>query len=484
MTFFVPYILNGVYLLLLVAFSPYILWQAATKGKYREGFRHKILGLIPKRPESDRCVWLHGVSVGEINLLATVVRHIEQEHPNWTCMISTTTLTGMELARKRFPDLDVFYCPLDFSWAVRNAMRRAKPDILILGELELWPNLIIAAKNAGAKVAIINGRLSRKSFRGYRKVRPLLSKIMRRLDLVAVQSDTYAGRFHSLGVRGESIHVTGSLKFDGAESDRNNPATLLLRKTAGFQDDDLVFIAGSTQEPEESLALDAFRNLHKKHPELRLVLVPRHEHRFNVVAKMLDESGVPWRRRSELPPPSDEFEAPSPESEAKTDSDPQVETQSEATEEPRVLLVDTIGELGAWWGTASIAYVGGSMGRRGGQNMIEPAGYGAAVSFGPNTRNFRDIVTLMFSCGAAVVVRNGEALTRFVQQCSESPEYREELGNKAKALTEEQAGATRRTLALIERMIDPPPSPSQIVRMRIRRHTLPSQENKPRRRRR
>jgi len=372
------------------------------------------------------------VSVGEVNLLAPLLKMTEQGRPEWQCVISTTTTTGMMLAKKKYPQNTVFYCPLDFSWAVQAAMRRVRPDVLVLAELELWPNLIRTAKHHGARVAVINGRLGEKSFRGYRRIRPLVAGLLRQIDLLAVQDETYAERFRALGARPETVHVTGSMKYDGAPTDRGNPTTRRLAALAGFSADDVVLLAGSTQEPEEAMALAALRELIPRWPRLRLVLVPRHPDRFEAVAKLLDSSGIAWQRRTAL--------GTREESKAEGKSSP----------DARVLLVDVIGELGAWWGTAHIAFVGGSMGSRGGQNMIEPAAYGAAVSFGPNTWNFRDIVAAMLDHNAAVVVENDAQFMAFVRRCLAEPDYAAALGQRAQAFVCSQLGATERTFRLLE----------------------------------
>ncbi|MCG2684388.1 MAG: 3-deoxy-D-manno-octulosonic acid transferase [Planctomycetales bacterium] len=418
-----PYLLNLIYLLLILLVSPWLIVQAVRKGKYREGYAAKFLGIVPQRTSIKKCLWLHAVSVGEVNLLAPLLTMIAEQRPEWDCVISTTTMTGMALARKKYPKNTVFYCPLDFSWAVKNAMRRVRPDVLVLAELELWPNLIRAAKRRGARVAVVNGRLGEKSFRGYRRIRPLVAGLMRKIDLVAAQDETYAERFRSLGARPEAVHVTGSMKYDGAQTDRNNAATRRLAELAGLADDDVVLLAGSTQEPEEEMALETFRALSPRWPRLRLVLVPRHPDRFDAVAKLLDNSGIPWQRRTAL--------------------------GCETASGGRVLLVDVVGELGVWWGTAQIAFVGGSMGSRGGQNMIEPAAYGAAVSFGPNTWNFRDVAAAMLEHDAAVVVRDGAEFTRFVRCCLERPDYAAKLGRRGQSLVISQLGATERTLGLL-----------------------------------
>jgi len=425
----VPYLLNLVYLLLILVSLPWLAYQAIRKGKYREGFGQKLLGRVPRRDSQGTCVWLHAVSVGEVNLLATLVDHLVRSRPDWECVVSTTTRTGFALARKKFPHLSVFYCPLDFTWAVRAAVRRVRPHLLVLAELELWPNLVRSARESGARVAVINGRLSGRSYRGYRRIRPLVARLLREIDVLAVQDETYAERFRRLGAPAGAVCVTGSMKYDGAETDRNNPSTRRLRRLAGLADDDVVFLAGSTQDPEESLSLAAYGELSARWPQLRLILVPRHPDRFAAVARLLDDSGIAWQRRTAL-----ERDGPTPKA--------------------RVLLVDVVGELGAWWGTARVAYVGGSMGPRGGQNMIEPAAYGAAVSFGPNTRNFRDIVAALLARDAAVVVHDGAELTGFVRHCLEAPDEAAALGDRARALVAEQLGATERTFRLLAALLD------------------------------
>ena len=425
-----PYLLNLFYIALVVLASPWLVYQALRKGKYRAGLGEKFLGLVPRRASDGPCLWFHAVSVGEVNLLAPLLAEIRRSRPDWECVISATSLTGFTLARKKYAGYTVFYCPLDFSWAVRAAMRRIRPAGLVLAELELWPNLILAAHEFGARVAIINGRLSERSFRGYRRGKWLLQPLMARIDMIAAQNAEFAARFRALGARDEAVCVTGSVKFDGATTERANAATQALARAAGFAQDDIVFLAGSTQQPEESLALAAYVKLRVRFPRLRLIVVPRHPERFDEVASLLDSSGVSWQRRSRL-------------------------VAEGARPAARVLLVDTVGELGAWWGTAQIAFVGGSLHKRGGQNMIEPAAYGAAVSFGPNTRNFRDIVALMLAADAAVVVRHGDDLTAFVERCLSDAAYQATLGGRARKLVASQLGATARTLARLTELIAP-----------------------------
>ncbi len=432
-----PYLLNVVYCGLLLLASPWFVWAALRKRKYREGYAAKFLGRVPHRVGHRPCVWLHAVSAGEVNLLEPLIGRLRSDFPECECVLSTTTQTGFEIARKKYPELMAFYCPLDFSWAVRAALQRIRPDVLILAELELWPNLIRAASQRGVRIAMVNGRLSERSARGYQRIHWFVRPLLRSLDLIAVQSEEYAQRFLVLGADPRRVHVTGSMKFDGAQTNRANPRTRQLAELAGLAETDLVFLAGSTQSPEEDLAMETFRELMDEFPRLRLILVPRHPDRFDEVAQRLDRSQLPWQRRSEL-------------------------TNSQV-KDARILLVDAMGELSAWWGVARIGFVGGSMGTRGGQSMIEPAAYGVAVAFGPRTHNFRDVVRLMLQREAAIVVRDGAELTEFVRGCLDDESRREEFGRRAQELVLQQLGATAKTVALLAELLPERPVRSQVA---------------------
>lgn len=422
------WLLNLIYGLLLMAASPWLLVTSWRTGKYRHGWPEKLLGRVPPRSGNQPCVWFHAVSVGEVNLLAGLLNELARRRPDIVFVISTTTRTGYELACQKYADHLVCYCPLDFSWAVKQALRRLRPDLLVLAELELWPNLINAAKQHGVPVVVVNGRLSEASYRGYRRLRWFISRMMCNLASVAVQNEAYAARFLDLGVPPDRVHITGSIKFDNAVTERGNPRTARLAHLAGITPHHQVFLAGSTQAPEEAIALASFQEIQPRFPDLRLILVPRHPQRFAEVDKLLAASGAGYLRRSQL-------------------------EQSAAPPAWQVLLVDTVGELAAWWGVAQLAFVGGSMGDRGGQNMIEPAAYGAAVCFGPNTKNFRDVVTTLLQAEAAVVVRDGGELTAFLERCLRDEEYANGLGTRAQSLAISQRGATARTIEILERFL-------------------------------
>ncbi|MEC7500899.1 MAG: 3-deoxy-D-manno-octulosonic acid transferase [Planctomycetota bacterium] len=419
------YGLNLFYVLLLFVLSPFLLYTAIRKKKYRDGWAEKFLGLCPRRSNRKRCIWLHAVSVGEIQLLAPLIRQLTEQDPSIECVISTTTRTGRALAEKKYPEHLVFYCPLDFTWAIRNAMDRIRPDLLVLSELELWPNLIFSAHHRHIPTVVINGRLSEKSFRGYRRLQPMVRKMLNCLQQIIVQNKEYADRFIQLGATTSQVKITGSIKFDGAESNRQNSTTTNLSNLSHLNSDDIIFLAGSTQYPEESLAIETFIALEADYPKLKLILVPRHPERFEEVGKLLDATKLRWQRRTRL----SDIEGPAP--------------------DIRILLIDTVGELGAWWGRADIGFVGGSFGSRGGQNMIEPAAYGVAVCFGPHTQNFRDIVAALQSADAASVVSSGEELTCFVRRCIQDSEYRKMMGQRASSLVASSRGATEQTVTCL-----------------------------------
>jgi 3-deoxy-D-manno-octulosonic-acid transferase len=388
----------------------------------------KILGTTPRRRSDQPCAWFHGVSVGEIHLLRQVVDAFRQRHPDWECVISTTTDTGHSEACKRFPDLEIFYWPYDFTWAVKRALKRIRPSLVLLVESELWPNFIRAAHRQQIPVAVINGPMSPRSSRRYHLLKKLVQRVLKKVDLFLVQTEDYARNFRTLGVQPERIHVTGSVKYDGVVTDRRNPRTEELRRLLNILPSELVWIAGSTQAPEESIVLDIFRKVKEAHSNVRLIMVPRHKDRFDEVAGLLEKSGASCLRRSSLRAPVCDRNA--------------------------IILVDSIGELGALWGLADVALVGGSFdGKRGGQNMIEPAAYGAAVVFGPHVWNFWDTVDRLKAAGAAVQVQNSAALRKVILRLLSDPAARQQLGSAAQNLVLAQQGATERTLDVIDNFL-------------------------------
>jgi 3-deoxy-D-manno-octulosonic-acid transferase len=423
-----PYLLNLLYLLALCLLSPWLTYKALTTGKYRRGLWHKLTGRAFRRRGDAPCIWFHGVSVGEIHLLQHVVAAFRRRHLHWHCVISTTTDTGYAEAEKRFPGCPVFWWPFDFTWAIKRALRRVRPDVVVLAEGELWPNFLTFAKRQGTGIAVINGRLSPRSLRRYQKLGSLARRMWSKLDLVAAQTKEYGRAFQALGAN--NVHVTGSVKYDGAIGDRDNPRTRQLRELLNVDDTDLVLIAGSTQAPEEQIVLDIFGRLRRQYPELRLFLVPRQKDRFDEVAGMVKRTGLAFVRRTNITSP--------------------------LTDRNNVVLMDTIGELGALWGLGHVAFVGGSLdGQRGGQNMIEPAAFGAAVIFGPHVWNFKETATRLLDHRAAVQVQDALGLYEQIRYLLADKSRRAALGDAARLFVQSQQGATERTLALLNEILAP-----------------------------
>lgn len=434
------WLLNLAYLVLLATVSPLLILRSIRQGKYRRGWAEKLWGAVPARAGDRPCLWLHAVSVGEVLQLRPIVDGLARQQPELEFVISATTSTGYDLARERYPQCRVIYYPLDFSWAVARALDRLRPTAIALVELELWPNFVFAAATRGIPLLLVNGRITERSFHGYCRIRPLAQAMLTRIRRLLVQNDLYAARFAVLGAERNRITVTGSIKFDGVQTDRNNVKTRELRQSFGLNDTDRVFIAGSTQAPEEKFAVDAWLAARRTHPDLRLILVPRHKERFEEVARLVrDEYQLPLLRRSQLL--SNAGTSPAEAS--------SLRTPHSALHTPPVLLLDTLGELSACWGLADVAFVGGSLTQRGGQNMIEPAAYGAAVLFGPNTWNFKDVVELLLGQEAAIVVRSAAGLTDELCRLLGEPERASRLGKHAQSLVIKQRGATDRTLELI-----------------------------------
>lgn len=419
---------NLVYGLLALALAPWLCVRRWFYGKRLGSFREKFFGCLPVRNHRPS-LWCHAVSVGEVIQLRPVLQELLSRNPDLDIWITTTTVTGHEVAKKLFPEHTVCFFPWDFSWSVRAALHRVRPAMVILVELELWPNFLTACERSNIPVVIINGRMSDRSFRRYRLIHGLMSRMLRQVRLILAQNETYASRFIFLGAETSVVHITGSIKFDRVASNRNNPQTAEIRASFGIDEEAQVLIAGSTQSPEELYALNVYRQLWPHFKKLRLVVVPRHQERFHEVAELIQNQGFELIRRS--------------------DSKSRGLENSSAETSPPILLLDTLGELSAAWGMADIAFVGGSLSKRGGQNMIEPAGYGAAVLFGPHTRNFQDVVDILLGNEAARVVLDEQDLLETVRMLLKDQTLICAMGSRAQDLVLHQQGATKTTVDLL-----------------------------------
>jgi 3-deoxy-D-manno-octulosonic-acid transferase len=424
------WLLDVLYLCVLAVLSPWLIYRAIRTGRYRRGLSVKLLGFSGPRPTTDRPVWFHGVSVGEIHLLRQVIAAFRRRRPDMPCVVSTTTDAGYDEARRCFPDLPVIFYPVDFSWAVSRTLRRIDPALIVLAEGELWPNFLLAARRRRIPVAVVNGRLSPRSAARYRRLRWATTPLFRCIHLYAAQTEEYAEAVRSLGAPPDRVHVTGSVKYDGAIGDRRNPRTEELRRLLDVKSDDLIWVAGSTMAPEEEIVLGIYQRARAVHPNLRLFLAPRQPDRFNEAAEVLQRAGAPFVRRTSLTtPPSRDA----------------------------VVLLDTIGELSSLWGLADVAFVGGSLdGRRGGQNMIEPAAYGAAVAFGPHVWNFKEPACRLTEVNAARQVNDSAELDAAIHALLGDAPERARMGAAARMFVQRQQGATARTVELLSGLIEPP----------------------------
>ncbi|MFN7290984.1 MAG: 3-deoxy-D-manno-octulosonic acid transferase [Pirellula sp.] len=424
------YLLNLLYLLALLCVSPFVLYRAIRYGRYKRGLATKLLGITCLTDKSRPTIWIHAVSVGEVQLVRPLVQRFATDFPQYRIAISTSTDSGYDIACELYREHFVFFAPLDFSWAVSRAFRDLKPKLLVLAELEVWPNWIRQAITSGCPVAIVNGRLSESSFRGYSRLALIVRPTLASVAWIGVQNETYKQRFLSLGAESSRVTITGSIKFDNASSSRSADEILFRRQLIQIDSTDLVWVVGSTQNPEEQLMLEAFAKLRPEIPNLRMIIVPRHKERFEEVAKKIESTGIPWDRRSRL------------------------NESNQISSDWQVFLGDSIGELRWWWGMADIGFVGGSFGDRGGQNMIEPCAFGVATSFGPNTKNFRDIVRLLRDKDACKQFENPAEIVPWVMEMAHHPELRIEMGKRAALVATEHRGATERTMTELRKLLE------------------------------
>jgi 3-deoxy-D-manno-octulosonic-acid transferase len=411
----------------MVVSLPYWLVEMARHGKYRKGLGERM-GRVPGRLRlpgaEERAIWVHAVSVGEVLAVAGLVEGLQRRFPRHRIFISTTTDTGQALARKRFGEASVFYFPMDFTFAIRPYMKALRPQLVVVAETEFWPNFLRLAHASGARVAVVNARISDRSWPSYRRFRGLLRKVLVNVDLFLAQTEQDAKRLRDIGGNAERVRVAGNLKFDIPVP--TAPAIVeSLRNSIAGSGAGPVLVCGSTVEGEESLLLRSFENLLVRHPRAVMILAPRHPERFSAVAALLEKISIRFWRRSAW--------------------------NSEALN-GGVLLLDSIGELAALYALADIAFVGGSLVPRGGHNIIEPAQYGVATVVGNHTENFRDIVSLFQRRDAVRIVGPAELPLVLMELLANDAERRA-LGQRAAETMRSQLGATSRTADALQELL-------------------------------
>jgi len=407
--------------------APYYLWRYRGRRYGAEGWRERV-GALPASYQQTAAgaIWIHAVSVGETLAVAGLVRELQRRYPQRKVFVSHVTPTGRATGESRLPDVaGRFYLPLDWRWSVERVLRRIQPGLLVIAETELWPNLLRATHDFGAQVVLVNARLSERSYRGYRRLRPFMRRVFAHVDCVCAQSQADADRFCLIGAAPGRVVVTGNLKFDakppavGVLADR---LQRVLQNAARSP----VLVAASTMPSEEEPVLDAWKAVRQRHPHALMILAPRHPNRCEGVGQMLLQRGVSFVRRSAL-----------------MESDAELISQLVTAE---VLLLDTIGELAGLFQVADVVFMGGSLVPAGGHNLLEPAYWAKTVIFGPHMENFRDAAELFLAERAALQVQDSVGLARCLLSVLGDDARRNQTGRQAQQLLERESGATRRVL--------------------------------------
>ena len=414
--------------------SPWWLLKMLRQGKYRAGLRER-LGRVPTRIQGPTpTIWIHAVSVGEVLAISALAEEMRTHQPR-RVVVSTTTAAGQELARRKFGEQNVFYFPLDFAFAIRPYLRALRPDLVVLAETEFWPNFLRLVRRSGARIAVVNARISDRSLPRYQRVRALMRPVLAGIDLFQAQSEEDAARLIAIGAPAAEIEVSANLKFDISPS-AGTPLLAQLRSALEGESAAPVLVCGSTVEGEEPVVLGAFAEILRRHPAAVMILAPRHPERFTRVAEMAAATGLPVCRRSQW---------------------------RDQSLRGSILVLDTIGELSSLYALADVAFVGGSLVQRGGHNILEPAQHGVAIVVGPHTENFRDIIGL-YRDQQAVVVATIDSFSSVVLELLAASERRKQLGRRAADLLARHAGATQRAARALLDLLDQrsPAQPSSV----------------------
>lgn len=418
-------IYDFLYLLGIIAFSPKILYRRITQDRYKHGWDQRM-GNIRRNSPQKKCIWIHAVSVGEVNATKTLVAQLKKQLSQYEIVLSATTDTGMEQAQKLYgKEMSVFYFPFDFTSIIRRAFKNLKPDICLLMELEVWPNFTEIATNLDIPVVVINGRISDRSFPRYKLVRPFITETFKKVALFLSQDETYAERFIALGGRNESTKITGNLKFDTAQIIEKIDGADILAQQINIANQRLI-VAGGTGPDEEEIILNVFIKL-KQNPEykdVRLAVVPRKPERFNEVADLITKSGFTLTRYSKL----------------------KSGEQKEETDNTTIILGDTMGDLRKFYSLAYIVFVGRSLVPMGGSDMMESAAMRKCTIFGQYTFNFKETVKSLLQANGAIEVKHDHALYEEFCKCLDNPKYAETIASAGQTVIKENQGATQKTV--------------------------------------
>ncbi|MSO30952.1 MAG: 3-deoxy-D-manno-octulosonic acid transferase [Acidobacteria bacterium] len=419
-------------LLTLVALSPYFVYEALRHKKY-VGSLGQRLGYLPVsfNLDGDDSIWVHAVSVGEVLAARPLISELRRRYPRLRLFLSTTTRAGQQLARRSVTDVDdVLYFPFDWTFSVRRTLDHVKPRLFVMIETEIWPNLLRECRRRGVHTVLVNGRISYRSFPRYLLIRPFFRRVLADVDRFCVQSDEAARRLARLGADPARITVTGSLKFDALDviptPGRGRERVLRFFRMSSNRP---VLVAGSTLKGEEQAMIRAFNRLRTSGSNALLVLAPRHPERFADVERLCRQEGLSTIRRTELA----------------IDAEPRADA----------VVLDTIGELAEVYQLAMVVFVGGSLVRAGGHNILEPAVFGKPIVFGPHMENFAEIAEAFLANDAAVQLRSERELDAAIVSLMGDPVRRARLGAAARALVDANRGAKDKTLTVIAGLMPP-----------------------------
>lgn len=409
--------------------SPFFLIKLLTSDKWRDGLKMRF-GFYGSREKygfkHEKTLWVHASSVGEVKAVIPLVKEIQRSFPKWNIVVTTVTRTGNRVAKNLLSNVIILYFPLDFFFIVKRAIRLVQPNAVILVESELWANFLAQIYGKKIPVALINVRMSKRSFKRYGMMKFFVRQFIEKLSLITTPTKREATKIKLLGGPAERIHIVGNLKYENVQLDGfGKPEKLDLLKNLGFSENSVILLGGSTHPGEEEILLSIYEDLLKHFPNLHLVLVPRHPERRNQVSNAVEKRGFPYQLKTEL----------------------------DVHQPHQVLILDTVGELERTYSIADVVFIGKSLTKKGGQNFLEPARLGKCVVFGPHMESFEDMAATFVEQNGAIQVLNEKDLKLEIQKLLESSEQRNAMGQKAREIIAMNQGSLKETLSLISQLI-------------------------------
>ncbi|MHC4456370.1 MAG: 3-deoxy-D-manno-octulosonic acid transferase [Planctomycetota bacterium] len=426
------FLIDFAYLLAAAVYAPLLFYRMIRYGRYRQGWAQRFGKINRKKPDKN-CIWLHAVSVGEVNAAKTIVKELENRFSDFEILITATTDTGFARANELFATSHtVVYFPFDFSLIMNRAFRRIRPVLCVLMEQEVWPNFVQIAQNLNVPVIVVNGRISDKGYARFKKIKPFAKIIFQKVNLILAQTEEYAQRFKEIGTPEDKVIVTGSLKYDTAQITDNVDGAYTLKAQLALGSERL-WVAGATGNDEEKILLEVYRRLRQQDQfsDLRLVIVPRKPERFDEVAQLIEQQGLPLIRYSHV-------------------KDGKV---SPSDKKGAIILGDTMGDLRKFYSLATVIFVGRSLVPMGGSDMMEAAALGKPTLFGPYAFNFRQTVNALLKGNGAIMVKDKKELLEEIQKCLTDADFASQIAENGQNVIKQNQGATEKTIEQIEKSL-------------------------------